>query len=369
MSYNKLAEHARYVSDSRRAQQYREALSRVVTSESVVLDLGSGTGILGLLAASAGARRVYAVEEGPIASIASQVIRESGYGDVITVIGASSLTVELPEMVDLVVCDQLFGVAIEADMPNLLADAKARHLKPGGVLMPQAFSLAAVPVSAPWMRRRLETLRAEPYGFNFKALADATINTPALHSESQTEPVGKLAPVLGPVDSHSLDVVSGSAEFVVDKGVVDGIQVSWTAELTEGVELTNQGSGSIDRTVSTLPTKAPISCNAGDVLSLHVTLRPKLSQIDWTITHNGDQTPLQSTFLGAMLRNRDLTRAAVQETKSMALLTVATMASAGEQVAAIEAAVWDEHSAEFPSRETSARFVTEALALQRHLNR
>jgi type I protein arginine methyltransferase len=50
----------------------------------VVMDVGCGTGILSLLAARAGAKRVFAVEASKIADKAEANIKASGYSDVIT---------------------------------------------------------------------------------------------------------------------------------------------------------------------------------------------------------------------------------------------------------------------------------------------
>jgi type I protein arginine methyltransferase len=50
----------------------------------VVMDVGCGTGILSLLAARAGAKRVFAVEASKIADKAEANIKASGYSNVIT---------------------------------------------------------------------------------------------------------------------------------------------------------------------------------------------------------------------------------------------------------------------------------------------
>ena len=52
--------------------------------DAVVMDVGCGTGILSLLAARAGARRVFAVEASKIADKAEANIKASGYSDVVT---------------------------------------------------------------------------------------------------------------------------------------------------------------------------------------------------------------------------------------------------------------------------------------------
>ena len=72
MSRAEITEHAGYVRDRVKLRAYERALSQLVGPTSSVLDLGAGTGILGLLAARAGARVVYAVDRGSVELYASQ---------------------------------------------------------------------------------------------------------------------------------------------------------------------------------------------------------------------------------------------------------------------------------------------------------
>jgi predicted RNA methylase len=54
--------HKIMLEDTARVGPYREALTRLVTPATRVLDLGCGTGLLGLLALQAGAKVLYAIE-------------------------------------------------------------------------------------------------------------------------------------------------------------------------------------------------------------------------------------------------------------------------------------------------------------------
>ena len=64
-----------------RVSAYEAALAEMVRCDDVGLDLGSGTGILGLLACRAGARRVYAIDHGGMAQPARAIAHANGLDD------------------------------------------------------------------------------------------------------------------------------------------------------------------------------------------------------------------------------------------------------------------------------------------------
>src|SRR5262245_66163182 len=95
--------HRQYLADDVRVNAFRRAVEETVRPGDTVLDLGSGTGILGLFACAAGARRVYAVEETGLVELAREVARANGFADRITFLQRFSRHAELPERVDVVV--------------------------------------------------------------------------------------------------------------------------------------------------------------------------------------------------------------------------------------------------------------------------
>src|SRR5215510_11173790 len=90
-------EHARMLHDSRRTSDYVAALADAVRPGDVVLEIGTGSGVLAVAAARAGARRVYAVEASDIAEVAERVFAANGVRDRVTLIRGWSRQIELPE--------------------------------------------------------------------------------------------------------------------------------------------------------------------------------------------------------------------------------------------------------------------------------
>ncbi|KAG6501463.1 hypothetical protein ZIOFF_041344 [Zingiber officinale] len=77
-----------HVGDRVRTETYRSAIMRYqhLISDKVVLDVGCGTGILAILCAFAGAKRVYAVDASEIAIQASEVVKDNNLSDRVTVL-------------------------------------------------------------------------------------------------------------------------------------------------------------------------------------------------------------------------------------------------------------------------------------------
>ena len=73
--------HYAMMNDHPRNVFYREALRRVITPESIVLEIGAGSGLLSIIAASLGAKCVVAVEANRhLAAVAREIVRRRPRG-------------------------------------------------------------------------------------------------------------------------------------------------------------------------------------------------------------------------------------------------------------------------------------------------
>src|SRR5688572_21352901 len=92
-----VSDYGTMIADRVRVSAFAKALELAIRRDSVVLDLGTGTGIFALLACRLGARRVFAVEPDGVIEVARETARANGYEDRIEFIQALSTRVTLPE--------------------------------------------------------------------------------------------------------------------------------------------------------------------------------------------------------------------------------------------------------------------------------
>ena len=117
------------IADRTRMHAFAEAMRRVITPGSVVIDLGAGPGLFALLACRFGARRVYAIEPADVIQVAREIAAANGLADRIEFIQAMSTDATVPERADVIVSD-IGGVMpwFQAHLPSI-ADARRRLLK------------------------------------------------------------------------------------------------------------------------------------------------------------------------------------------------------------------------------------------------
>jgi protein arginine N-methyltransferase 1 len=162
-----IVHYGEMIAHTARMDAYVEALRRSVRAESVVADLGTGSGIFALIAARLGARRVFAIEPDDVIQLAKELAVASAVADRIEFIQDLSTNLELPERADVIVSD-LSGVLplYDGHLPSV-ADARQRLLREGGVLLPATDTLWGALVSAPELYdKHLGIWSQRPYGID-----------------------------------------------------------------------------------------------------------------------------------------------------------------------------------------------------------
>ena len=123
--------------------------NRSFVADSVVLDLGAGTGVHGLIAARLGAKRVYLVEPEDILAVAEEIVAANGLQETVRCLRGRLEDIQLPEPVDIIVSAVTGNFLLTEDLLPTLFHARDTALKPGGLLIPGAATMEATPVSAP----------------------------------------------------------------------------------------------------------------------------------------------------------------------------------------------------------------------------
>lgn len=131
--------------DEIRNRCFKEAIFRNVKKGDVVIDLGTGTGILAIWAAQAGAKRVYAIEETDVADVAEAVIKDNGFQDIITVFKTNSSEVTLPEPADVLIAEIVGHFLFEEGIVEAVSGARDALLKPFGKVIPSSASVFVAP--------------------------------------------------------------------------------------------------------------------------------------------------------------------------------------------------------------------------------
>ena len=196
--------------DDRRTSDYVAALSQAVRPGDVVLDIGTGSGVLAIAAARAGAKQVYAVEASDIAEAAERVFALNDMGDRITLVAGWSREIELPEPADLLVSEVIGNEPFEEEILETTLDARRRLLKPGARLIPNALTLFARPLLLPEtearQRARSDARRSSAgealYGIDFEPLVDAAAPGP-VNSPTEAEVAAAWPPVVRRPSSSS----------------------------------------------------------------------------------------------------------------------------------------------------------------------
>lgn len=238
-------EHARMLHDDRRTGDYLAALAQAVRPGDVVLDIGTGSGVLAVAAARAGARHVYAVEASDIAEAAERVFALNDMEDRITLVAGWSRQIELPEPADLLVSEVIGNEPFEEEILETTLDARRRLLKPQARLIPNALTLFARPLLLPetearqraFGRAAVERWR-ELYGIDFEPLLDAAAPGP-VNSPTEAEVAATWPPVGQPVVLAVLDLtafdestVRAGADLTLGQpGSVNAVAVTFRADL------------------------------------------------------------------------------------------------------------------------------------------
>jgi ubiquinone/menaquinone biosynthesis C-methylase UbiE len=212
-----------------RLSKFQRALQKVVRPESHVVDIGTGTGVLALIAAKAGARSVTAIDVNRESlKYARKAAEINGLSQRVNFVESHFEDYIPEEQADIVVCEMLSSMLLVEQQVPACAHAAKRILKPGGIILPASASVYAVPVECHSLLKRFSLFKLDfpkvPQTLgkgDAKDLSDAVL--------------------IVKFDFSTLDVpaeVNETLEYtIVESGALHGIVGFFKAQLYENITL------------------------------------------------------------------------------------------------------------------------------------
>ncbi len=308
--------YGKMIIDNVRMDAHFRALSQLITPDTVVLDIGTGTGIIALLACRLGARKVYAVEPSLAIYMAEELAETNGYADRIQFIQDLSTRIALPERVDIIVSD-LRGVLplFQQHIPSIV-DARQRFLRPGGAMIPRSDTLWAALVEAPALYHDYAgAWESNLFELNLRPARRLAINT---WGKAYLKPEQLITEPHHWITLNYLTIeqpdVQGALNWVTARaGTAHGFTVWFDAVLADGAGFSNApGKPEIIYGQAFFPLEQPVALLAGDRVS--VQLQAELAGDDYiwrwdTDVYEGSAPQPRASFRQSILYGTPLSPA------------------------------------------------------------
>ena len=364
-------EHRQYLADHVRLDAFERAIRATIQPGDAVADIGSGTGVLALMACRAGARRVYALESTGMIEVARAIAAANGLSDRITFIARHSTEVSLPESVRVIVGDLVGRMAFDGGVFDVYRDA-ARFLAPGGRAIPAVVTIAAGLVEHRISGDEAHFWEAPVAGFDVSPVLGWSLNTgyPRRFERSDLLGDGTVQATFATMAAPPVLRLAGTIA-AARAGTLHGLAGWFTAVLAPGIEMTNSplAVGRTNRRNVFLPLEQPLALVAGDTVTIDIRIRSMQLVVLWDVevrTSAGVRRMRHSTLKGMLigrdeLRTHHPTSRPRLTPQGVARRTVLELCD-GRPLADIEREVFERHAALFGGLAEAQAFVAEVVS-------
>jgi predicted RNA methylase len=252
---------ASLLSHTSRIRKFREAIYRVIKNDDYVIDIGTGSGILAILAARAGAKVTAIDVNQESLAYAREAARLNGVDDNIDFVHTHFADFSPKEQADAVMCEMLSSFMLVEQQITASSCAVERFLKPSGHIIPEEVRIYAVPVQNEILWKRFEI-----EGLVFPRIA-------------QTAETGQSMDLADISELEVFDLTTPNPNARVDKllrfnfnqsGTMHGLTGMFESKLFDGIQLTME-DGWKDLF---LPIQQPIEVKAGNTLDVRIAFTP-----------------------------------------------------------------------------------------------
>ena len=180
-SYSSYYIHEQMLKDKIRTGTYRDAILKnpEVFKDKIVLDIGSGTGILSIFAARAGAKHVYGIEFADIADYANEIIKKNKLSDKITIIKSKVEDVKLPvDKVDIIISEWMGYFLLYESMLDTVLFARDKWLQKDGYMLPDRATITLAGIEDTDYKRSKINFWENVYNVDMSCFKNAVIGEP-----------------------------------------------------------------------------------------------------------------------------------------------------------------------------------------------
>ncbi len=245
-----------------RLAKFDQAIRQIVKPNDYVVDIGTGSGVLAIMAAKAGARKVTGIDINQESiEYARQAATLNGVDDKIEFVERHVLDFIPDERADVVICEMLSSILLIEQQIPASYHAVENILKPDGLIIPQNATIFIIPVESAVMVER----------FSFEQL-----QFPRVVQTVMPDSVKDLADLqvlqefdfTKPTSDYSIDE---TLQFsIVNDGVIQGLVGLFESELYKDIKLNMEDGWK----QLFLPLQEPVSVTTGDKFSIRVAYTP-----------------------------------------------------------------------------------------------
>lgn len=215
-SYAHFGIHYDMLSDKVRTQSYKDAIFNNKTSiqDKIVLDLGCGTGILSMFAATAGAKKVYALDQSEVIYHAMDIIRENKLENVIETVKGRLENTKLDSKVDIIVSEWMGYFLLFEGMLDSVIYARDNCLSPGGILLPNRCNISLVANGDVETHKKLIEFWSDVYGYKMNCMKSEVVREASIDIVPSKYIISEPC-IVKDIDLYTcgIDVVNFASEF------------------------------------------------------------------------------------------------------------------------------------------------------------
>jgi protein arginine N-methyltransferase 1 len=288
--------HRTLIADKARNEALFAALERVIVKgKTVVADIGTGSGLLGLMASKLGAKEVHLFEASEeVAAVAAGVLKQNRARNCHLYPCRSTDMIDAPQ-VDVIISETLGNYALEENILETLADALERMLKPSGTVIPARIRQFACPVTSPRLAREMDAWRDVGHGLDLEPARTMSVNNVYVRTIEPAELLdeGRAAKMWDNIDltKPQKGTRKGEMTWTLERDTwVYGFAYWWTAGLGGDLEISTAPDAPRTHWEQLyFPLDEPIPAKAGERILL--SLRSRSSEetgthLAWTAVHS-----------------------------------------------------------------------------------